>query len=104
MNHEKIIKRNDGSRVKIEVSVYFDPYYSNKPVYRFQSSECKKGKRKFISPHSSNDYAWRSLSSKDRVAYQEKKYLSLCTLQEVNTAYIELWQILKPKEYIHNES
>lgn len=97
MRHDKIIRREDGSRVRISVDVRMDFGDSH---YSFNASKCEKGKRTFISPHSDNDYIWRALNTADRREYQNTKYYSICTPLEVYYAYLELWDKAKPKELI----
>lgn len=96
MKHEKIIRREDGSRVKIEVSIYLDSYRRGEPVYSFETSKCEKGKRTWKYPHSENDYVWRALDIKGRNEYSKNKYLYLVSKEEVMEAYIELWEKIKP--------
>jgi hypothetical protein len=100
MRHEKIIRRDDGSRIKIEVSVSLDFYTREEPHYSFVSSSCGKGKRLFKSPHSDNDYTWRALDIPERIEYANQEYFTICTEAEVLEAYLETWELMKPKELI----
>lgn len=97
MKHEKTIRREDGSRVKIMVSVFLDSYNSSEPRYDFETSKCEKGKRTFIYPHLTDDYKWRSLNMSDRRKYQQEKYLQNATKEEVQNVMNELWEKMKPE-------
>ncbi len=97
MRHEKIIRREDGSRIKIEVSVYMDGFGGGKPKYRFHVSSCEKGKRTFKNVYNfDRDYTWRALKMDDRLIYSQNKYLEHVSAEEVNQAFLELWEMLKP--------
>lgn len=73
MKNEKIIKRRDGSRVKIVSNIYTD---SNRVWFRWESYSyyCAPGKRTFktVTP-------------------------SAATPEEMFEAEIELWNLIKPK-------
>ncbi|MCP4356295.1 MAG: hypothetical protein GY793_11870 [Proteobacteria bacterium] len=97
MRHEKIIRREDGSRIKIEVSVYMDGHGGGKPRYDFTVTLCEKGKRTFKGVHNFDyDYTWRAMSMEDRKKYCKNKYLEYVSTEEVNQAFLELWEMLKP--------
>lgn len=72
MRHEKIIKRSDGSRTKIEVDLYVDRFISNGFKYNTAIFTCKPQKR-----------TWELVSSD-------------ATPAEVLQAKIELWEKLSP--------
>ncbi len=100
MKYEKIIRREDGSRIKISVYVYVDSFGGCKPIYSFETSKCGKGKRTFIYPHNTNDYVWRGLNIKDRKEYSQNKYLSIATKEEVMEAFMELHELMSPSDNI----
>lgn len=106
MRHEKIIQREDGSRVKIIASVFIDVFMRGGPKYSFETYFCEKGKRTWKSPHSSNDYTWRALRGSERNKYAEDKYLSIVTKEEVYQVMCELWENIKPKveKVFYNEN
>ena len=95
MTHEKIFKRPDGSRVKVEVTFWCDS--RDGANYRFQVSKCLPGKRTFISPTSTDDYEWRKLSMPERIAFNVRKYLEIATPAEILETKLELWNKLKPE-------
>ena len=76
MQHEELIKRPDGSKVKIIVQVWLD-YTNRKPTYTARVEFCEKGKRKFHS------------DTKRRV-----------TDAEINQAYEKLWLNIKPPVFV----
>lgn len=97
MTHEKIIIREDGTKIKIVASIWID-FRSTEPNYKFDLEILPPKKRKWIYAHYNieNDYAWRALNMKDREAYKNGKYLEIVTKDEVNETFNELWQKLKP--------
>lgn len=96
MEHEKIIKRDNGTRVKIRVEAYMDSFSGDGPKYSFTASSCEKSKRTFKSP-SFPEYEYRKLSMGERRKYMEPLYLTICTREEVNAIYLELWEKMKPE-------
>jgi hypothetical protein len=98
VNHEKIIKREDGSRIKIEVRLSF---WSSPPEYSHQVFKAEKGKRTFIGCPEGHDY--RSLSMEARAKYVEAFGLTLATEEEIVEAQHELHQLLEPT-YVKKEA
>lgn len=95
MNHEKILRRDDGSRVKIKVW-FFE--YRGKLDWRFQTFVCQKGKRTWTSPVNRDDYAWRKLNQEDRKTENIRRSLTLASPEEVHEALLEAWELLKPEK------
>jgi hypothetical protein len=93
MKHEKIIKREDGSRVRITVLVSCSAY--GMPEYVFCLERCKKGKRKFISPYK----VWEldKQPENDRLRWITAKYLQIASKEEIQNALDELHQKLAPR-------
>jgi hypothetical protein len=73
MMHEKIIKREDGTQIKIDVAVYTDHLREN--ICRYNTYISSKGKGK-------NDWIWDSHD--------------IVTPEELQAAKMELWEMLKP--------
>lgn len=96
MRHEKIIKRPDGRRIQISVTVYLDSLKGS--CYDLFIMVCEPRKRKFECIVNTDDYKFRGLSMEDRKAYTLNEYLKYATLVEIQTAKEELWQLLKPTE------
>ena len=75
MTHEKIVKRPDGTRIKIIVSLYTDLARNETRWNNFGTLVCDPRKRK-----------WREGKISDHLA----------SMQEVLEAQLELWEMLKP--------
>jgi len=92
--HEKILKRPDGTRVKIIVS-----FWDSRTGYRYDIEDvrtCAKGKRTWVPVQDSNCYSYRRLSLDDRAKEKVKEELKVVTKEEVLQAKLELWEKLKP--------
>lgn len=95
MKHEKLIKREDGSRVKIDVEFYANSIMGEHR-YLYRVLICGKGKKKFTNPANTDSYEYRSLSMPDRRKYEERQYLEYVTNEEILATKLELWNKLKP--------
>lgn len=95
MRIEEIIRRKDGSRVKIIVTA---TTYHGKFNYEFSAQSCLKGKRIWFSPHSNDDYVWRALDTEGRQEYKKKKLLTIVTSIEVHSLAMKLWRTLEPSD------
>ena len=93
MKHEKIIKRPDGSSVKINLSLWID---FRDTVYNIDLSYLPAGKRKWLSVGDDGDYSWRKLNHTERKEYRMNEYLQHVSAEEILQAKIELWEKLKP--------
>ncbi len=94
MNSETILRRGDGTRVKIESDVYL--HHSSKAKYSVDVSICKKGKRKFIDVVDGDNWERRKLSMEDRKKWDLEQQLKHVTIEEIMSALFELWEKLKP--------
>ena len=95
MRYEKILKRQDGSRVRILVEFRAE-WNAIKPVWDFVVHACEKGKRTWTTPCDSNDYSFRKLSMEDRAKLIREKSLLLASVEEVESAMLELWETIRP--------
>jgi len=93
---EKILKRDDGSRVKLTISMSVMYPVSNEVNYIFRVELCKKGKRTWSEPTDNNNYKHRLLSLEERINAINMAYLDHVSLAEINNAKLELWQSIKP--------
>jgi hypothetical protein len=93
MRYEQILKRDDGVRIKITVTVHIG---RNKPVYDYNVERCEKGKRKFKSVVDTDDWTYRSLPQGLRQNFEKVENYKHVTAAEVNQAHIECWGKLKP--------
>lgn len=91
--YEKIIRRRDGSRVRIEVELTDDrkSYSYNTAVFA-----CEKGKRTWKHPHDTNDYIYRGLSMEDRRKLAYDSQFSAVSKEELLQAKTEFWESLRP--------
>ena len=94
MNHEKIIKRKDGSRVKI--SVHFYMWGSTTFGYDTSVQICGKGKRKWQMFVDADDYKYRAMPMEDREVFKNQQELLAVTKEDILEAKTELWNKLKP--------
>ena len=93
MNHEQIIKRDDGSIVKIRVRFWLN---ATRPEYDIYVYTCGKRKRTYQYCFDLNGWKYRSLSMDDRRTYKQNEYLKFVTQEEINTAKLAAWQLLNP--------
>lgn len=93
MKHEKIIRREDKSRIKIKVS-FFSDFRGNS--YLCSVLTCPKGKRKFVNAVVTDDWNRRKLSMNEREVYDHRQQLKYVSEQEILEAKLELWEKLKP--------
>ena len=99
MRHEKIIRREDGSRVKICVSIFVSGYANKHYEYRSHVLTCEKGKRTWKGTYSTNCHNYRSLSMDERRKHEHESQFNAVTLDEIHQAKTELWQSIKPYRY-----
>ena len=95
MKHEKIIKREDGSRVRITVSLLVE-WSRSEPRWSFVVHRCEKGKRTWTTPVNHDDYSWRKLGMEEKRNEDHRRSLTLASKDEVESAMIELWEAIKP--------
>lgn len=96
MKHEKILKREDGSRVKICVSIHTKDYGVSNAEFRSFVLTCKKGKRTWCSTYDSNDYRFRALPMHEREKFAENSQFNSVTKEELKDVKLELWNMIKP--------
>ena len=97
MEKEKLIRRDDGTKI-ILTACYSTDRYSREHPWSWRIRICQKRKRKFYDPHNNDDDEWRRLSSKDRIEYIRIEYLQYVTKEEVFSLFLELWEEMKPEE------
>jgi hypothetical protein len=95
MKHEKIIRRDDGSRVKIEVLLSLG-VYSDAVEWRFATYKCEKGKRTWQTAIDPFAYELRGLADRDKKARERHLKLQLATEEEVEAVMLELLAKIKP--------
>lgn len=94
MRSELIIQRTDGSKIKIEVTIYVNA----DTRYNISLWTCAHRKRTWINISVTDDYRYRNLKfgSKERDDYELNEYLKHVTIEEIQEAANILWVKLKP--------
>jgi len=83
--HEKILKREDGSQVKIETNLYLESARYKELIYKHAIFTREKGKRKWIHVPSQQDGTVNEIVS------------SVVKHSEIWEAQKEFWNSIKPK-------
>ena len=91
MRNEKILKRDDGSKIKIECTLY-----NYNSTYEFEVYSCEPKKRVWHNVHSNDDLIWRRLDIKAKDVYRQNKQLEFVTKEELLSCALETWGKLKP--------
>lgn len=94
MTHETILKRSDGTKVSIRVSLWVDI----REEYKWDVSVaiCAPRKRSYHYVNNTDDYTWRKLSLPEREKATMNEYLKVVTTEEILAAKIDLWNAIKP--------
>lgn len=96
MRYEKIIRREDKSRVKITIKLE-SAHLSVPFAYTIEDVEtCHYRKRKFQSVVDVDSFHYRRLNIKRRKEYRQKEFAKHVTPEEILQAKMELWEKLKP--------
>ncbi len=91
MEHYKILRRDNGSRVKITIQFSSHPFFG----YTTTVHSCSKGKRTWINVVDTNYYIYRDLDMEGRRKYEVKKQNAYVTKQEILETKLELWEEMK---------
>jgi len=97
MQHTTEIKRPDGTKYKIHVSMYCGTF-DNEMKYSVSVWKTEPGKRKEIQVLSTDNYSYRKLNMQERERYTNDLYLQHITADELYAAKIAAWESLKPKK------
>lgn len=92
ISHTKEIRRVDGTRVHIKVTL--EP--SELGVYKFAVQTCAPGRNKWASVFDPFDAEYLALPRAERYQYVTAATLKVVTKEELNGAATELWRGLKP--------
>lgn len=95
MNHTKVLRREDGSQVQIHVELVTD-WRGSPRTWRWFVLHREKGKRKWLSKHSTDNYEWRRLRGGERWKYERDIYLQQVSEEEVLETMRELIAQLEP--------
>ena len=93
MQHEKIIKRPDGSRIRIKACLVIDFRGFS---WSYSVDFCAKRKRTWVRTVDTDSFSYRSLDSSGKAEMIRTHSLRRASAEEINIAMIELWQKLKP--------
>lgn len=99
MRHEEIIKNEDGSRIKITISMSTDPWKRADVHYEIFVEACEPRKRTFKPVIDEDGYAYRCLSIEDRREYRFRKNIETAGKEAINNAMLECWKKTKPELY-----
>ena len=91
--HEEIIKRDDGSRVRIrvELQITFRGW-----EYRVMIHHCLPRKRTWSNCYDSDGHEYRKLGMEERRIYVAGKESDYISDSEIRGVKLKLWESLKP--------
>lgn len=96
MRHEKIIKREDGTRYLLCIDLYIDSFRET-VSWTVQVWTKAKGKRNWTDvPDTLYEHTIRRMSLKDQEEHRMKNILRFVTPEEILEAKLELWNKIKP--------
>ena len=96
MKHEKIIRRDDGSKVRIIVELRVE-LFRDSHSWEFSVDLCQKGKRTWLSSCDIDVYQSRRMEAGQFAIAKQKAALKYVSEQEVELAMLELWEKIRPK-------
>ena len=99
---EKTLKRDDGSRVKIRISINVGHYRGDGAEYKASIIACEKGKRTWHTACNLDNYNYRDLSIDDRQKARSEAMLKVVSAGEILAVANELYDELKPIEITAN--
>ncbi len=97
MRYEKELLREDKSRVLITVRTWMDGFGDSALKYDVSVATKQPRKRTWIHLNFSDNYTFRALSMEDRKKFMYNEQLKIVTKEEIQTAKIEAWELLKPE-------
>jgi hypothetical protein len=92
MRHSKILKRPDGSRVRINVELLIDRSY-NQSLWSFTVDTCDKGKRTWQTPAGTSKLR---ILDRDKLQNIREESLRRASSHEIQAVMFELWEALRP--------
>lgn len=96
MRHEKILKRDDGSRVKIVIKFCCD-FTALEATWNYEVFFCKPRKRTWTPATDRDSYTFRKLDRAGKEAEIQRQALLRITQQELYDTMRELWLTMEPK-------
>lgn len=94
MNHEKIFKREDGTRVRITAD-YTETWRGGDKAWSFQVAICAPRKRKFETVQLTR-MDFHALPAGSRTQERQRRCLKYVTASEIQSTMLELWEKMKP--------
>ena len=94
--HEKIIKREDGSKVLIRAEIF--ARYGFQFIHTITVLYKTKHQRSWRGTYDEFNYKDRGITLKERRIKEEKAYLEYVTKEEVYAVKLELWEKMKPEK------
>lgn len=94
VKNEIIIKRADGSKVKLTVSLGID--FLGPVSWGISAYVCEPNKRTFLNVLDTDDYAYRRLNPKERNEFHAVKIKEVVSDDEILAAKVSLWESIKP--------
>lgn len=96
MRYKKIIKRENGDKIEIGITISVD-WSSDKYSYTPSLLIIPKGKRKGFNPVDIDSYEYRRASFPDgRRDYETQQILNHVSPEELYQAKVEAWEQIKP--------
>ncbi len=94
MTHEKIFKREDGSKVTVKVIYQTD--WTTNSRWQIEVKTFGAGKIKEVNAVDTNAIGYLKTNNRNREAYILKKQLEYVTPAEILEVKLELWEKMKP--------
>ena len=92
--YEKILRRDDGSRVKIKVRLPGE--YNGDIDYPTEVHTCAKRKRTWVPTFDRDDYIYRGMSTEEQDAFKYDSQFKSVSSDELLAAKMELWETFMP--------
>jgi len=87
MSFQKIIKKDDGTQIKIEMWVELS--FSETVNIQYTVLKKEKGKRTWVLPFDKTSQEYRGLKLQDRFNHAEQDFLKVVTQEEIELAKLE---------------
>ena len=97
MRHEKILKRADGTKIRVKVNFWVESYGNTDPNYDVSIHYCSPKKRTWYGVVDTNCVLYRRESRDGRNEIINQANLKYATPEEIHQAKLELWEKMKPK-------
>jgi hypothetical protein len=98
LRNQKILRRPDGTRVRISVSFHLD-WSRSQPHWAVLVDRCEKGKRTWKALRGVHDLVFPDASKQDIEGVREtvrEELLALVSVEELETVMLETWEMLRP--------